>query len=1032
MAVYPQQTRPKPNWEGESENSSPTNGNGQLSAERLSSALENLRSRLEQSGAFANPQVRNDWQQLEQLAARDREGSSASALDETAQQQLKNQREQLLALIAQLRACDSRKTLLETTVSQLQRLLKADRAVVVQVRGGRKGVAIAESMVPGYTPLSNQSLPLECFGAQSAAEFRDRPFEAISNLYDAGWSPYIIQLLERFQVQSQCCVPLLLDGQVWGLLVVQSTSQPRPWQDSEINLLLGVAAELTALLQPLKFRYQLQQQAQQEKTYDKIVEDVRAEDADLDKLFLNTCQEVRQSLRADRAIIYRFNLDWSGEAIAESVGRGWVSLFVEQERDEVLKGDRTGDDRSILKAWAKGSNAARDTYLERTQGGAYARGQKFTCVNDIYTAGFSACYLETLEKYQVRAYIIVPIYHEKQLWGLLGVYQNSGPRVWQESEVQLMARLSAPLGVALQKSAARDQLTLQSQKLSADAKRELAFIDTVERLWQSLDNNTLFQTVADEVRQLLAVDRVTLYRFEGETAGELVAESVAKGWQPLQEARGRAALDTATGENPYDLHVKEVRDEFRRKDAAYQRLDDIDRVGLPSSVLHPLEKLQAKAYVIVPIFQPKKADRPPQLWGILGVYHNAAPREWQQGELNALVQLAKQINIAVQQAEYVAQLEQQSEQLARTAERDRAISQTIDRIRSSSDLGSIFRNTTQELRRLFDCDRAIVYRFNPDWSGEVVAEAVGSGWISLLSEQKNDEVLRGDRIATDRCILRTWSTANLVEDTYLQQTQGGRYRQGQKSTCVADIYQEDFPRCYVESLEKYQARAYIIVPIFQGEALWGLLGIYQNSGPRDWQEADANLMLRVATPLGLALQQSEAMTRLSNQAKQEQVLSKLLEKIQQAPGVDTIFRTTCQEIRQLLSVDRALIYRFNPDMSGEVIAESVGGGWVSLLVEQEQDEILKGDRVATDRCILKKWSAGSIIERDTYMQETGGGKYARGAKYTRVDDIYTMGFPTCYIDTLEKYQARAYIIVPIFQNDKLWGLLGVYQNASIR
>ncbi|MDY6786463.1 MAG: methyl-accepting chemotaxis protein, partial [Cyanobacteriota bacterium] len=324
------------------------------------------------------------------------------------------------------------------------------------------------------------------------------------------------------------------------------------------------------------------------------------------------------------------------------------------------------------------------------------------------------------------------------------------------------------------------------------------------------------------------------------------------------------------------------------------------------------------------------------------------------------------------------------------------------------------------------------YRFNPDWSGEVVAEAVNSGWVSLLAEQKSDDELRGDRIATDRCILRTWSTQNLVDDTYLQQTQGGRYRQGQTSTCIKDIYEEDFPRCYIESLEKYQARAYIIVPVFQGETLWGLLGIYQNDRPRDWQEADVNLMLRVASPLGLALQQAEAMTRLANQAKQEQVLSKLLEKIQQAPGVDSIFRATCQEIRQLLSVDRALIYRFNPDMSGEVVAESVGGGWVSLLVEQEQDEVLKGDRVQTDRCILKKWATGSIIERDTYMQDTRGGKYARGAKFTRVDDIYTMGFPTCYIDTLEKYQARAYVIVPIFQSGKLWGLLGAYQNSSTR
>ncbi|MDY6785528.1 MAG: GAF domain-containing protein, partial [Cyanobacteriota bacterium] len=762
MAVYPKQTSPRPKPDEQAEIYPPANGNGQRPAETLNTAIAHLRSHLEESGVLTHPQARHYWQQLEQFSTQGQVPLDANGSAPTAQEQLKHQREQLLQLLEPMRACSSRNPLLKTTVAQLQHHLNVERAVIFQVKGNNKAIAIAESMVPGYTPLSQQTLPVGCFGVRAAGEYRDRPFEAIANIDEAGWSPYILQILQRFQIQSQCCVPILLDGQVWGFLVAHRTSEARPWQDLEINLLLGVATELTALLQPLKFRYQLQQQADQEKAYDKIVEDIRTEETDIDKLFVNTCREVRQSLRADRALIYRFNLDWTGEVIAESTGRGWVSLLVEQEQDEILKGDRTGDDRSILKAWAKGSNAARDTYLERTQGGAYTRGQKFTRVNDIYAAGFSACYLETLEKYQVRAYIIVPIYHENRLWGLLGVYQNSGPRMWQDSEVQLMVRLSAPLGVALQKSATRDQLALQSQKLSADAKRELAFIKTVERLWQSLDNNTLFQTTVDEVRQLLKVDRVTLYRFETDTGGELVAESVAKGWSSLMSAsRETTGLDASPGEKAYASHVKDVRDEFKRKDAAYQRLDDIERTGMPPSTLNTLEKLQVKAYVVVPIFHPKKAGQPAQLWGILGVYHNGRAREWEQAELNVLVQLAKQLNVAVQQAEYIAQLEEQSQQLARTAERDRAIAQTIDRIRSSSDLSSIFRNTTQELRRLFECDRAIVYRFNPDWSGEVVAEAVNSGWVSLLAEQKSDDELRGDRIATDRCILRTWSTQNL-------------------------------------------------------------------------------------------------------------------------------------------------------------------------------------------------------------------------------------------------------------------------------
>ncbi|MBD2578345.1 GAF domain-containing protein [Oscillatoria sp. FACHB-1406] len=1023
MAVYPQQTSPEQNRDGERDIAVGQNGKGQTQPERPTAAVSALRSQLEQAGLLSNPQIEQYWQQIEQLTAKQPEQNS-----------FKLARERWIELAATLRACPSRNVLLETAVTLLRQTLDADRAIICQIKGQQSATLLAEARSPGCPPLVASSLPLACFGTRSTAELRDRGTISTPAPERGEANPYIGQTLQQFQIQSQCCAPILLDGQVWGILALQSTQAPRIWQESELNLLLAIATELTALLQPLKFRFQLQQQIEREKTYDKVVEDLASEDRTIDELFLNTCQEVRQRLRADRAIIYRFNHDWSGEAIAESVGRGWISLLSAQETDEVLKGDRSGNERSILRAWGKGGSIiAKDTYLQNSQGGSYSHGQKFTCVNDVYAAGFSPCYLESLEKYQVRAYVIVPIFHDERLWGLICVYQNSGPRTWQDAEVQLVVRLSAPLGAALQKSASREQIAAQSQKLATDAKQDLAFIKTIERLWQSLDVNTLFQTAVDEVRQLLQVDRVLLYRFADKQSGDLIAESAGKEWSSLmQERKKSSAIDPASGQNLYDAYFRESGDELRRKNAAFSRVDDIETAGIAPFSLERLKEMEARACILIPIFQPKSGSKSESLWGLLGVYQNRSSREWQQSELNLLVQLGKQLEVAMQQAEYVAQLERQTQQLSQNAERDRALAQIVDRIRSSPDIDSVFRNTVRELRGILEGDRVMIYRFNPDWSGIVLAESVGAGWVSLLNEQDNDEVLRGDRIATDRCILRDWSTNTLVEDTYLQTTKGGRYRKGESYTAVSDIYEKNFPRCYVESLEKYQARAYIIAPVFQGEKLWGLLGIYQNSGPRAWTEADINLVQRISLPLGLAIQQAEALTRLSNQAKQEQVLSKLLEKIQQAPGIDTIFRTTCQDLRQLLSADRTAIYRFNADMSGEVLAEAVGSGWTSLLIEQEQDPVLKSDRVATDRCILRTWATGSIVERDTYLQETGGGKYARGVKFTRIDDIYNANFPSCYTDTLEKYQARAYVIVPIFQGENLWGLLCAYQNSGPR
>ncbi|MFP4299996.1 MAG: GAF domain-containing protein [Spirulinaceae cyanobacterium] len=970
-------------------------------------AVRALRSHLEQAGLLDRADIQQYWRQIEQLA-------------NTNPKQSVPERKRLSAISEALRKTDSRNALLQTAVTQLQQALQCDRVIIGRLTNPDRLLTVAEAMIPGYTPTLKQSFPVTCFQPEAQRNGTSQPLIAIDDIYTAQFSPYCLQLLEKFQVKAQCAIPILLEGQPWGWLIAQSTRQQRLWQDSDLTLLLHLATEINAQLQPYKFRYQLQQKSRSDEVYNSVVEDVRSDTTDVDKLFVKTCTEVRQVLQCDRAIIYRFNPDWTGEVIAESVGRGWVSLLVAQDEEEILQRDRTDDDRCILKKFSKGSISERDTYLQETQGGPYTLGKPYTSVSDIYSEGFSPCYIDSLEKYQARAYTIVPVYHNEKLWGLLGAYQNSGPRYWNENEVQLLTRLSAPLGVALQKSAAQEQLANQAAQLNQTAQRDAALVQTVERLWQTLDVETIFKTVTEEIRALIGVNRVTIYRFEGENSGHLLAESV--------ERDRTSWLEDNTPSLQRDLQAlyEGDRQDLNTRQASLRRVDSIEQGAFTASLKDKLEIYQIQGYLTVPIYQNG------EIWGLMTAYNQKQPRLWQQAEINIVVQLGKQLEVAIQQSEYVTQLEQKSTEIAESAERDRAIATTLDRIRNSSDLGNIFRTTTQEIRRLLKSDRAIVYRFNEDWSGQVVAESVGSGWVSLLNEQQQDEVLQGDRIQTDRCVLRKWSDSTADPDTYLQATGGGRYTRGQKYTRVDDIYGEDFPTCYIESLEKYQAKAYIIVPIFQGEKLWGLLGAYQNSGPRHWQERDINLMLRVGTPLGIALQQSETLNRLSSQAKQEKVIGQLLEKIQQAPGTDYIFRTTCTEVRQVLEADRAIVYRFNEDWSGEVIAESVGSGWASLLIEQKQDEVLQGDRVQTDRCILRKWSSGSRSDIDTYLKDNAGGKYTQGEKVTQVNDIYAEDFPACYINSLEKYQARAYIIVPIFQDSKLWGLLGVYQNSGPR
>ncbi|MBP0020983.1 MAG: PAS domain S-box protein [Cyanobacteria bacterium SBLK] len=224
----------------------------------------------------------------------------------------------------------------------------------------------------------------------------------------------------------------------------------------------------------------------------------------------------------------------------------------------------------------------------------------------------------------------------------------------------------------------------------------------------------------------------------------------------------------------------------------------------------------------------------------------------------------------------ITQRKRVEEALKESVKREVAIATIIERMRRTLEIETIFNVTTRELRRVLNCDRVIIYRFHPDWSGEVVAENVGEGWRPLICEDRDSAI---DTMIPETCSLQALSQAPIFEDTYLQQTQGGSYRQGTRYLCVQDIHTAGFEACYVEMLESYQVRAYLTVPIFttlqkkEGEEerstskLWGLLAAYQNSAPRHWQEEEINMAVQIGTQMGIALQQAELLARMQQQSE---------------------------------------------------------------------------------------------------------------------------------------------------------------------
>lgn len=226
--------------------------------------------------------------------------------------------------------------------------------------------------------------------------------------------------------------------------------------------------------------------------------------------------------------------------------------------------------------------------------------------------------------------------------------------------------------------------------------------------------------------------------------------------------------------------------------------------------------------------------------------------------------------------------------LRETALRQQTLAGIIGRMRQTLDAETIFSTTTVEMRQALRCDRVAIYQFESDWSGSFVAESVASGWQPLVNLSTPNWYFPPNTILYQDCVLYNLSQEDRIQDTYWRDNQQGVYRDGMSYLCIPDVYQAGLPDAYVQMLEQIQAKAYIIVPIFcqtvlessqaktqeQNSSaqsrlkLWGLLAIYQNSAPRQWQDFEINLAVQIGAQLGVAVQQVALLTYTQRQSQE--------------------------------------------------------------------------------------------------------------------------------------------------------------------
>ena len=872
--------------------------------------------------------------------------------------------------------------LFKVTVETTRKNLKCDRVMIYDASELPQAEVIAESVDSIYASLLGQIIIDPFLTGDYLETYCYGQAVAIDNIDNANVAQNQLEDLKKLKIKSLAIAPISVDNKLLAFLVAHQCSRLQPWHSQAVALLTeqanitgyALASMLKAeKLKNVNFTKQVTETQQEgdsqimdrakngngngngnEKikpiqstgiqenisnsfadVHDKIANELGQED-----ILNTTVIEVRHLLNCDRVLVYSLDENNYGIVIAESVAAQWTKAQ-----------GRMIDDPCLAVS-----------YIDEYRHG------RVRALNDIQKANVTPCYLEQLEELQVKANLVAPIVSEDKLFGLLIAHQCSDIRNWQEQEIHWLTEIATQVGLMLEYNKMLTQTDQEEQKLLAASENlwNRHFTDAIQYIRQSITEEDILKASVKEVRRVLECDRVVIYSLNSDRYGMIVAESVAAGWI---KAKGKVINDPCFEAKYLDMY----------RDGRVRAWNNIYEPGLTECYVEQLEQLQVKANLVTPILNEGK------LFGLLVAHQCSAIRDWQQPEIRWVAQIATQVGFALDNAKLFADAKQLQHQLENEAKLTKYFTDAVRYIRESLQQEDILEISVEEVRRVLECDRVVVYSLNKNFRyGSIIAESVVPGWTRALNKEIDDPCF---------------------EPTYRDKYRNGRVR------AWSNIYEAGMTQCYIEQLEKIQVKANLVTPIVSEGELFGLLVAHQCSDFREWQQPEIRWVTQIATQVGFALDNAELLVnakRLQQEVKDESqwtdYFADATQQIRRSLKTGDILNTSVREIRRILECDRVVVYGMNSDHHGLIIAESVAPGWTRA----------KG-RVIKDPCFESRYL-------DKY----------RNGRVRAWSNIYEAGMTQCYIDQLEKLEVKANLVTPIVSEGELFGLLVAHQCSDFR
>ncbi|NEP60773.1 MAG: GAF domain-containing protein [Symploca sp. SIO2G7] len=344
------------------------------------------------------------------------------------------------------------------------------------------------------------------------------------------------------------------------------------------------------------------------------------------------------------------------------------------------------------------------------------------------------------------------------------------------------------------------------------------------------------------------------------------------------------------------------------------------------------------------------------------------------------------------------------------------LNRMTNRIRRSLELQEILSATVSEMRSFLDTDRVKIYRFEPDGSGQVIAESIAPNRLpSLLglhfptsdippaaremyikARQRAIVDVPKQRITLSR-LESSKTTENLGIGEIHEQT-------------IEDILQRPVDPCHVEYLTNMGVQSSLVIPILTRQSLWGLL-VSHHAQPKVFYQEQLELVQMIADQVSIAISQSHLLSQAREKARREELINRISTLIHSPLAIEEILQTVLEDVVKLVQGSGGRLYLTSTDGMSEVETYTYG---TQPRLADDVSQLPLEDYPAWQQLI--KYDNFSVQLRDI------ANEHGEKNQDTTGEFLEVRGFPV----------AKPQAITDIYQKPQLLEVTHLFHSTSIR